>query len=121
MASLIFAAPPAKILGTNGIAKLHTQVAAKQRVGIVRMSESLLDECYESIRKIAETQSHEGKRAILALAEVFQDNSGRRSYDSRSSQNIRAPDRQRIPSDRLRSRSPSRQSGFRSSRLGHSR
>jgi hypothetical protein len=28
MASMIFAAPPAKILGTNGIAKLHTQVAA---------------------------------------------------------------------------------------------
>jgi hypothetical protein len=75
------------------------------------MPESLLDECYQSILKIAETQSHDGKRAILALAEMFQDSSGRRSRDSQSSlsQNIRAPDRQRIPSDRLQSRSPSRQ------------
>src|ERR1700722_14551401 len=73
------------------------------------MPESLLDECYQSILKIAETQSHDGKRAMLALAEMFQDNSGRRSQDSQPSQNVRAPDRQRIPSDRLRSRSPSRQ------------
>jgi hypothetical protein len=64
------------------------------------MPESLLDECYQSILKIAETQSHDGKRAILALAEMFQ--------DSQPSQNVRAADRQRIPSDRLRSRSPSR-------------
>jgi hypothetical protein len=70
------------------------------------MPESLLDECYQSILKIAETQSRDAKRAILALAEIFQDKSGRRSHDGRPSlsQNIRAPDRQRIPSDRLRSR-----------------
>src|ERR1700733_3188839 len=73
---------------------------------MAQMPESLLDECYQSILKIAETQSHDGKRAILALAEMFQDNSGRRSHDSQPSlsQNIRGPDRQRIPSDRLRSR-----------------
>jgi hypothetical protein len=76
---------------------------------MAQMPESLLDECYQSILKVAETQSHDGKRAILALAEMFQDNSGRRSYDGQPSQNIRAPDRQRIPSDRLRSRSPSEQ------------
>jgi hypothetical protein len=77
---------------------------------MAQMPESLLDECYRSILKIAETQSHDGKKAILALAEVFRDNSGWRSYDSQPSlsQNIRAPDCQRIPSDR-RSRSPSRQ------------
>jgi hypothetical protein len=110
LASLIFQRHPAKNIGTNGIAKIHTRLAAMYRVGIAQMPESLLDECYESILKIAETQSHDGKRAILALAEMFQDNSGRRSYDSQPSlsQNIRAPDRQRIPSDRLRSRSPSR-------------
>jgi hypothetical protein len=73
------------------------------------MPESLLDECYQSILKIAETQSHDAKRAILALAEMFHDNSGRRSCDSQPSQNIRAADRQRIPSDRLRSGPPSRQ------------
>jgi hypothetical protein len=75
------------------------------------MTESLLDECYESILKIAETQPHDGKRAILALAEMFQNNSRRCSCDSQPSlsQNIRAPDRERIPSGRLRSRSPSRQ------------
>ena len=108
MASLIFQRHPAKNIGTNGIAKICT-AAGTSRVGIVQMPESLLDECYESILKIAETQSHDGKRAILALAEMFQDNSGRRSYDGQPSQNIRAPDRQRIPSDRLRSRPPSEQ------------
>ena len=40
------------------------------------MPESLLDECYEPILKIAETQSHDAKRAILALAEIFQNKSG---------------------------------------------
>jgi hypothetical protein len=73
------------------------------------MPESLLDECYQSILKIAETQPHDAKRAIVALAEMFQDNSGRRSYDSQPSQNIHAADRQGIPSDRLRSGRPSRQ------------
>jgi hypothetical protein len=67
---------------------------------MAQMLESLQDECYQSILKIAETQSHDAKRAILALAEMFQDNSGR---------NVRAADRQRIPSDRLRSGPPSRQ------------
>ena len=37
------------------------------------MPESLLDECYESILKIAETQPPDGKRAILAMARVFPD------------------------------------------------
>jgi hypothetical protein len=40
------------------------------------MSESLLAECRESIVKIAETQSPDGKRAILAMAQNFQVNSG---------------------------------------------
>jgi hypothetical protein len=73
------------------------------------MPESWLDEYYQSILKIAETQSHDAKRAILALAETFQDKSGRRSPDGQPSQNIRAADRQRIPSDRLRSGTSSRQ------------
>jgi hypothetical protein len=73
------------------------------------MPESLLDECYESILKIAETQPHDGKRAILALAKMFQDNSGRKSFDSQPSEYTRAADLQRISSERLRSRSPSRQ------------
>src|SRR3984885_1566285 len=105
MASLIFQRHPAKNIGTNGIAKICT-AAGTSRVGMAQMPESLLDECYQSILKIAETQSHDGKRAILALAEMFKDNSGRRSYDSQPSlsQNIRGPDRQRIPSERLRSR-----------------
>jgi hypothetical protein len=78
---------------------------------MAQMPQNVLDECYQSILKIAETQSHDAKRAILALADMFQDNSGRRSHDSRPSlsQNIRALDRQRISSDRLRSRSRSRQ------------
>jgi hypothetical protein len=73
------------------------------------MPERLLDECYQSILKIAQTQSHDAKKAILARAEMFPDNSGRRSYDSQASQNVRAADRQRIPSDRLRSGPPFRQ------------
>jgi hypothetical protein len=72
------------------------------------MPESLLDECYESILKIAETQSHDAKRAILALAEMFQDNSGR-SPTTASLHYHKTFVRQRIPSDRLRSRSPARQ------------
>ena len=50
--------------------------------GIAQMPERLLDECYQSILKIAQTQSHDAKKAILARAEMFPDNSGRRSYDS---------------------------------------
>jgi hypothetical protein len=60
------------------------------------MSKSLLDECYESILKIAETQSHDGKRAILALAKMFQDNFSRTSCDGQPSQNIRARARSRL-------------------------
>jgi hypothetical protein len=76
-------------------------VEETQRVGMAQMPESLLDECYQSILKIAETQSHEGKRAILALAEIFQDKSGSRLS---LSQDIRALDRQGRASDWLRSR-----------------
>jgi hypothetical protein len=110
MASLIFQRQPAKNIGTNGN-RQDFILGWRRRSAYVQMPESLLDECYESILKIAETQSHDGKRAILALAEMFQDNSGRKSYDSQPSlsQSIRAPDRQRIPLDRLRSRSRSRQ------------
>jgi hypothetical protein len=39
---------------------------------MAQMPESVLDECYQSILKIAETQSHDAKTAILALAEIFQ-------------------------------------------------
>jgi hypothetical protein len=60
---------------------------------MAQMPESLLDECYQSILKIAETQSHDGKRAILALAEMFQENSGRTSCDGQPSQSIRARSR----------------------------
>jgi hypothetical protein len=49
------------------------------------MQQSLLDECHESILKIAETQPPDGKRAILAMAEVFQVNSGRMSADGQPS------------------------------------
>jgi hypothetical protein len=41
------------------------------------MPESLLDECHESILKMAETQPPDGKRAILAIAKMFWTNSGR--------------------------------------------
>jgi hypothetical protein len=40
------------------------------------MSESLLDECHESILKIAATQPPEGKKAILIMAETFRANAG---------------------------------------------
>jgi hypothetical protein len=71
---------------------------------MAQMPESVLDECYQSILKIAETQSHDAKGAILALAEIFQDIRPEVPRQPSLSQNIRAPDRQRIPSDRLRSR-----------------
>jgi hypothetical protein len=41
-------------------------------------SMSLLDQCRESILKIATTQAPEGKRAILNMAEMFRTNSGER-------------------------------------------
>jgi hypothetical protein len=63
------------------------------------MTASLLDECYESILKIAETQAPVGKMAISTMAEMFRENSGREVRDGRpsSSQEFQAPDRQPIP------------------------
>jgi hypothetical protein len=49
------------------------------------MQASLLEECRESIVKIAETQPPDGKRAILAMAEMFWVNSGRASADGQPS------------------------------------
>jgi len=78
------------------------------------MSESLLDECYESILKIAETQPPDGKRAILAMAKMFQVNSAPASSDGppSSSQNLHVPDRQSILSGRLRSPWPHREAAW---------
>jgi hypothetical protein len=47
------------------------------------MQASLLEECRESIVKIAETP--DGKRAILAMAEMFWVNSGRASANGQPS------------------------------------
>jgi hypothetical protein len=41
------------------------------RFGVGPMSQSLLDECHQSILKIAATQPPEGKKAILIMAETF--------------------------------------------------
>ena len=70
------------------------------------MTGSLLDECCESILKIAETQPPVGKMAISMLAEMFRENPGR-ARDGRpsSSQDFQAPDRQPIP---FRGRTPTR-------------
>ena len=67
--------------------------------GIALMTGSLLDECCESILKIAETQPPVGKMAISMMAEMFRENSGRAARDGRpsSSQDFQAPDRQPIP------------------------
>jgi len=43
------------------------------------MPQSLLDECHQSILKIAATQPPEGKKAILIMAETFRANAGRTS------------------------------------------
>jgi hypothetical protein len=56
------------------------------------MSESLLDECHESILKIAETQSPDGKRAILLMAQNFQINCGSAS-SKRQASSSQAPRR----------------------------
>jgi hypothetical protein len=66
------------------------------------MQKSLLDECHESILKIAETQPPDGKRAILAMAKVFQVNSGRMSTDGKPSspQDFHASDRRPMASSR---------------------
>jgi hypothetical protein len=65
--------------------------------------QSLLNECHESILKLAETQPPDGKRAILAMAELFQVNSGRMSSDGQvsSSQDFHAGDRQPTVSRRF--------------------
>src|ERR1700722_7740376 len=67
--------------------------------GIALMTGNLLDECCESILKIAETQPPVGKMAISMMAEVFRENSGRAARDGRpsSSQDFQPPDRQPIP------------------------
>jgi hypothetical protein len=67
------------------------------------MPESLLDECHESILKMAETQPLDGKRAILAIAKMFRINSGRMSSDGQpsSSQDFHTRDRQPKVSRRL--------------------
>jgi len=57
------------------------------------MSESLLNECHESILKIAETQSPDGKRAILAMAQIFQVKSGPASSNKRQASSSQAPRR----------------------------
>jgi hypothetical protein len=66
------------------------------------MQQSLLDECHESILKIAETQPPDGKRAILAMAEVFHVNYGRMSSDGQPSspQDFHASDRRPMASSR---------------------
>jgi hypothetical protein len=63
------------------------------------MTEGLLDECCESILKIAETQPPDGKMAISMMAEMFRENSGRVARDGQpsSAQDFQAPDRQPIP------------------------
>src|ERR1700738_653701 len=68
--------------------------------GIPLMTGSLLDECCQSILKIAETQPPVGKMAISMLAEMFRENSGRAAGAGQpsSSQHFQAPDRQPTPS-----------------------
>jgi hypothetical protein len=70
------------------------------------MSESLLDECHESILKIAATQPPEGKKAILIMAETFRANAGRPSpvVQPSLSQDFHVPGRQPARARRLRSR-----------------
>jgi hypothetical protein len=69
---------------------------------------NLLEECHESILKIAETQPPDGKRAILAMAAMFQLNSGRAFADRQplSSQDLHGSDWLPTPSRRLRSNWP---------------
>jgi hypothetical protein len=68
------------------------------------MSVSLLDECRESILKIAETQPPDGKKAIRAMAEMFRVNAGRTSIEGPAlSQNFRSSDRQPMLARRSRS------------------
>lgn len=49
------------------------------------VQESLLDECHESIVRIAETQSPDGRKVILAMAERLWASSDRASSDRQPS------------------------------------
>jgi hypothetical protein len=71
---------------------------------------NLLEECHQSILKIAETQPPDGKKAILAMAEIFQLNSGRASSDRKpsSSQDLYRSDWQPTSFHQLRLRWRSR-------------
>src|ERR1700692_3729384 len=92
--SLIFQRHKAKSTGTN-----RNPRNSLCNAGIALMTGSLLDECCESILKIAETQPPVGKMAISMMAEMFRENSGRAARDGRpsSSQDFQAPDRRPIP------------------------
>jgi hypothetical protein len=74
------------------------------KVGVDEMAESmsLLDECRESILKLAATQPSDGKRAISVLAEIFQANAGSASPGGQrgQSQDFAATDRRPKPSRR---------------------
>jgi hypothetical protein len=55
------------------------------------MAESFLDECRESILKIAATQPPEGERAILMMAEMFRANSSQVCCDDHTSSSQHFP------------------------------
>src|ERR1700726_4636858 len=96
--SLIFSVTKQKALEPIAIREIPFPAG---NAGIALMTGSLLDECCESVLKIAETQPPVGKMAISMMAEMFRENSGRPS----SSQDFQAPDRQPIP---LRGRTTTR-------------
>jgi hypothetical protein len=108
-ASLIFQRHKRKILEPIVIAKIPPRWRQRKALGVSLMSQSLLDECHESILKIAATQPPEGKRAILIMAETFRANAGGASSVAQpsSSQDFHAPGRQPVRPRRLRSRRPS--------------
>jgi hypothetical protein len=76
--SLIFQRHKAKSTGTNR--NPGNSLSGWQRRDSL-MTGSLLDECCESILKIAETQPPVGKMAISMMAEMFRENSGRAARD----------------------------------------
>src|ERR1700726_1152853 len=102
--SLIFSVTKQKALEPIAIREIPFPAG---NAGIPLMAGSLLDECCESILKIAETQPPVGKMAISMMAEMFCENSGRAARDGQpsSSQDFQAPDRQPIP---LRGRTTTR-------------
>src|SRR3981189_548509 len=75
----------------------------------IPMSGSLLDQCRESILRIAETQPPDGRRAMLVMAELFRANSGRALSEGRRplSQDLHTPAPQPVV-HRLQPRRPSR-------------